>query len=77
MQNKGNCSTEAHDGGDLELVKPAHEPISYRPKPCAYLTKLRRNLARSPLLGILALVGRKNTVVRFTLSPETPSGSRL
>ena len=30
---------EAHGGGDLELVKPAREPASSRPEPCASLKK--------------------------------------
>ena len=43
-------TTEAHDGGGLELVKPAREPASSRPKPCVYPWKSPTNLARSPLL---------------------------
>ena len=30
-----NRNTEVHGGGGLELVKPAREPASSRPKPCA------------------------------------------
>ena len=32
-------NTEVHGGGGLELVKPAREPASSRPKPCASLKK--------------------------------------
>ena len=38
-KNKENRNTEVHGGGGLELVKPAHEPASSRPKPCASLKK--------------------------------------
>ena len=34
-----NRNTEVHGGGGLELVKPAREPASSRPKPCAFLKK--------------------------------------
>ena len=34
-----NENTEVHGGEGLELVKPAREPASSRPKPCAYLKK--------------------------------------
>ena len=37
--NKKNGNTEVHCGGGLELVKPAREPASNRPKPCALLKK--------------------------------------
>ena len=38
--NMENCYTEVHGGaGLLELVKPAREPASSRPKPCASLEK--------------------------------------
>ena len=36
-RNKGNCITEVHGGGDLELVKLPREPASSRPKLCASL----------------------------------------
>ena len=36
---KENRNTEVHGGGGLELVKPAREPASSRPKPCAFLKK--------------------------------------
>ena len=42
-------------------MKPAHEPASSRPMPCASMDKRRRNLARSPLL---AGHRRKKTVSR-------------
>ena len=38
-RNKENRNTEVHGGGGLELVKPAREPASSRPKPCAFLKK--------------------------------------
>ena len=38
-RNKENWNTEVHGGGGLELVKPAREPASSRPKPCAFLKK--------------------------------------
>ena len=55
-------------------MKPAREPPSSRPKPCASLKK-SHSLARSPLL--VALVGRKITVVKHQLFPQKPLGSRL
>ena len=55
-------------------MKPAREPASSRPKPCASLKK-PSNLARSPLL--VALVGRKQAVVKYQLFPQKPPGSRL
>ena len=55
-------------------MKPAREPASSRPKPCASL-KSPTNLARSPLQ--VALVGRKMTVVRDQLFPRKPPGSRF
>ena len=36
-RNKKKLNTEVHGGGGLELVKPAREPASSRPKPCASL----------------------------------------
>ena len=38
-RNNKNWNTEVHSGGGLELVKPAREPASSRPKPCASLKK--------------------------------------
>ena len=38
-RNKEIRNTEVHGGGGLELVKPAREPASSRPKPCAFLKK--------------------------------------
>ena len=39
-RNKKNWNTEVHaGGGGLELAKPAREPASSRPKPCASLKK--------------------------------------
>ena len=55
--NMEDSSTEVHGGGGLELAKPAREPPSSRPKPCASLKK-NTNLSRSPLLAGLC---RKKT----------------
>ena len=38
-KSKENWNNEVHGGGGLELVKPAREPASSRPKPCASLKK--------------------------------------
>ena len=38
-KNKKKRNTEVHGGGGLELVKPAREPASSHPKPCASLKK--------------------------------------
>ena len=48
-RNKENCDAEVHADQGLQLVKPAREPASSRPKPCASLQKRHRNVARSPL----------------------------
>ena len=48
-------------------MKPTREPASSRPKPCASLKK-PPDLARLPLL--VALVGRKMTVVRHQFFPK-------
>ena len=55
-------------------MKPAREPASSRPKPCASLKKPHEYF-RSPLL--VALVERKMTVVRHQFFPQKPPGSRL
>ena len=56
-------------------MKPAREPASSRPKPCASLKKPHES-ARSPLH--VALVGRRMTVVRDQLFfPQKPPGSRF
>ena len=39
IKQKKNWNTEVHGGGGLELVKPARESASSRPKPCASLKK--------------------------------------
>ena len=74
FKNKENRNTEVHGGGSLELVKPAHETASSRSKPCTSL-KNPHEFSRSPLL--VALVGRKKTVVRHQLFPQKPPGSSL
>ena len=55
-------------------MKPAREPASSRPNPCASLKK-PHEFARSPLL--VALVGSQMTVVRHQLFPQKPPGSSL
>ena len=50
QKRKEICITEVHGGGGLELVKPAPEPVSSRPKPCASLKKRPRSLPLSPLV---------------------------
>ena len=54
-------------------MKPARKPASSRPQPCASLKKPHQS-CRSPLL--VALVGRKITVVRDQLFPQKPHGLR-
>ena len=68
--------TEVHGGGGLEPVTLAREPASSHPKPCASLEKASRPLPARR--SWLALVGRKQTVVRDQLKfPQKPPGSRL
>ena len=55
-------------------MKPAREPASSRPKPCASLKRPHES-CRSPLH--VALVGRKMTAVRDQLFPQKPPGSRF
>ena len=56
-------------------MKPAREPASSRPKPCASLKKPH---ASCPFAALhVALVGRKVTVVRDPLFPQKPPGSRF
>ena len=52
-------------------MKPAHEPASSRPKPCASLKNAPRILPVRR--SLLAIVGRKQTVVRGQLFPQKPS----
>ena len=57
-------------------MKPAREPASSRPKPCASIPE------KSPRIlpvrrSLLALVGRRQTVIRDQLSPQKPPCSRL
>ena len=55
-------------------MKPAREPASSRPKPCASLKKPHESC---PFAAPCALVGRKMTAVRDQLFPQKPSGSRF
>ena len=56
-------------------MKPAREPASSRPKPCA---SLKRPHDYCPVRrSLLALVGRKQTAVRDQPFPQKPPGSRL
>ena len=74
-RSKESSNTGFLWGGGLELLKPACEPASSRLKPCvslktaAGILPVRRSL--------LALVGRKQAVVRDRRSPHKPPGSRL
>ena len=69
-------TTEVHGGGDLgQLVKPAREPGPSRPKPCAPLKNAPRIL--TVRCSLLALVERKQTVVRDQLFPQKTPGLRL
>ena len=64
-KNKEHWHTEVNGGGGMELVNLAREPASSRPKSST-------NLVCSPLL--VALEGRKGTVVRHQLFPQKPPG---
>ena len=75
-KNKENCGTEVQGDRGLELVKPTREPASGHPHP-------RASLKNAPGIlpvrrSLLALVGRKQTVVRNQLSPlqQKPSAVR-
>ena len=74
-RNKKKWNTEVHGGGGLELVKPAREPASSRPKPCASLKKLHESCPFAAPCG--PLEGRKMTLVRHQLFPQKPPGSSL
>ena len=75
QKNKENCSNEVHGGGGLELEKPAREPASSRPKPCP---SPKNTPGILPVCrSLLALVGRKQTVVRDQFSRPKSPGSRL
>ena len=71
-RNMGNCSTEVHGGGGLELAKLARESVSSRPKPCASLENAPRIL---PVCR--SLLALKNLVIRDQFSPQKPSRPRL
>ena len=75
QKNKETCSTWVHGGRGLELVNPAHEPVSSRPKLCASPKSAPRGLfvRRS----LLAPAGTKQAMVRDQFSPRKPLGSRL
>ena len=75
FKNKGNWNSEVHGGGGLELVIPAREPASSRPKPCASLKNAQRILPVRR--SLVALVGRKQNVVRDHLFSQKPPNSRL
>ena len=56
-------------------MKPAREPASTRPKPCA---SLKNAPGIMPFRhSLLTLVGRKQTLVRDQVSPQKRPGSRL
>ena len=63
--SKENCNTQVHGCGGLDLVKPARESASSRPKPCA---SLNNALPILPVRrSLLALVGRKHFSLRNLL----------
>ena len=66
-RKKEICSSEVHGGG-LEPVKLARIPASSCPKPCA-------SLKNAPI--ILALRGKKQSMVRDEPCPQKLPGSRL
>ena len=66
-EKQKNCSSEVHGGG-LEPVKLARNPASSCPKPCASLKNAPR---------ILALRGKKQSLVRDEPCPQKLPGSRL
>ena len=67
--------TEVHGGGGLELIKPAREPASSRPKSCSTLKKPHESCPFATPCWLF--VGRNQTVVRHQLFPQKPLGSRL
>ena len=70
-----SCRHRVHGGGCLEPVKLAREPASCRPKPCAFLKNAPKILSVRRFL--LALVGKKPTMVRNSFPLRIPPGSRL
>ena len=62
-RNEKKLTTEVHGGGGLELVKPAREPASSRPKLCFKMTKegtftmISRVVVVRHLGGLLCAVG--------------------
>ena len=74
-RNKENCSTEVHDDGGLEVVKPAREPAFSHSKPCAFLKNAPGSLPVRR--SLLALIESKQTVVRDQFFPQKLPGSRL
>ena len=68
--------SEVFDGGGLELVKPAREPASSRPKSCVSLKKKPHESC--PFADPCGRhIGRKMAMVRHQLFPQKPPGSRL
>ena len=65
-RGKENCSAEVRGGGGLALVKLARDSASNRPKLCASLKIVRGILPGHH--SLLAVAGRKQTVVRDQLS---------
>ena len=75
FRTKENWNTAVYCGGGLELGRPERKPASSRPEPCASLINAPRILPVRR--SFLALVGRKQTVVRDQLFPQKPPGLRL
>ena len=72
---KVTLHTEVHGGGGLELVKPARESASSSPKPSIFFKNAQGILPVHR--SLLAIVGRKQTVVGDELFPQKPPDSRL
>ena len=66
-ETKTPVFAKVHGGGGLALVKSAREPTPSRLKPCASLVNAPEILPVRRAL--LALVGRKQTMVRDQFSP--------
>ena len=69
-KNKENYNTEIHGGGGLDLVKPAREPASSRPKLCVSGENAPEILPVGR--SLLALAGRIRPCQRSYFSSETP-----
>ena len=73
-KNKENGNTKIRGGEGLELVKPALEPASSRPKPCAFLKKPHESC---PFAAPCGPRRKKNDRDQTSTFPSEPPGSRL